>query len=176
MFTLDLHDAGYWLIRQGPDIWPAGTHKGAAQTLITRLNEAHKPNLKVEGNTLLVCWNEHHRASSCACEPVIQDVYGRILKLRTLIKQPDLSDTSCVLVPFVIFLARLLEDGLASDVETGLFQECLALAHEQTVQALTARLAEERAASESVQRLRKSTILRLEDLITRLTPLPPPAT
>lgn len=75
MYILDLHDAGFWLIRLGDKTWPAGTDKQAAIHLIARLNQAHYPNIERRDNQLYVCWNEHEKGAACSFERVIDSVF-----------------------------------------------------------------------------------------------------
>jgi hypothetical protein len=62
---------------------------------------------------------------------------------------------------FGVLLARILEDDLSHDIETGLMRQCLLIAREPTLRVLQLRIAEERAMRVFA---RQSVLPRLERL------------
>lgn len=70
-FYLDCADDGRWLIKQGDKRYTAGYDKQKVQDLISRLNEAHRPNVEQgSDNEIFVCWNDHDKGQKCewVCE------------------------------------------------------------------------------------------------------------
>ena len=73
-YVLDLHDAGYWMIRLGTRLWPAGVNKAFVQSVIQSLNESHSAQIEHIGGSLYVfCYDDHSRLLT---QLVIKDVYG----------------------------------------------------------------------------------------------------
>ena len=66
-FYIDLSDEGHWLIKsKDGKRYTAGFDKEKAEKLITKLNEAHRPNVhQGEVNEIFVCWNNHERSQDC---------------------------------------------------------------------------------------------------------------
>lgn len=66
-YYLDLDDENRWLIKSiYGDRFIAGYNKQKVVGLISRLNEAHRPNIESSGNgEIWVCWNCHGNGEKC---------------------------------------------------------------------------------------------------------------
>jgi hypothetical protein len=69
---------------------------------------------------------------------------------------------------FGVLLARILEDDLSRDIETGLMRQCLLIAREPTLRALQLRIAEERATCVSARRSVLQYLERLAQYVASL--------
>jgi hypothetical protein len=72
-YVLDRHDSGYWLARWRKQTHPIGRDKDEAERIIQRLNGAHRPNLEMQGDSLMVCWNTHDKGQPCEYETLVRN-------------------------------------------------------------------------------------------------------
>ena len=56
--------------------YPAGTNESLAMDLVARLNKAHRPNIEIRNDDMLVCFNLHDKHCPCEFEIEIPFVYG----------------------------------------------------------------------------------------------------
>lgn len=75
-YILDLSEEGHWLARWHQDTFPIGMDKDKAINVIDRLNSAHRPNLEISDDDLVVCWNDHDKGDKCDYEILIENAYG----------------------------------------------------------------------------------------------------
>ena len=73
-FVLDRHESGYWVARWHNATYPLGRNRDFALAIVRRLNEAHRPNLEIRGNSLYVCWNAHDKGDKCTYELLVKHV------------------------------------------------------------------------------------------------------
>ena len=70
-YYLDKSDEGLWLIKHSfyGVRFTAGRNKPAAQSVVFRLNQAHRPNVEqFEPNVLHICFNFHEKGEKCEFE------------------------------------------------------------------------------------------------------------
>lgn len=58
-------DSTQYFIKIGGESYRAGYREAIANSLVNKLNQAHRPNLEAKIDGLYVCWNEHDKHEGC---------------------------------------------------------------------------------------------------------------
>lgn len=69
-YYLGLDNDYTWLIKDtNGNRFTAGRNKEKVQELISKLNQAHRPNIGQVGRSIIqICWNNHEKGEKCEYE------------------------------------------------------------------------------------------------------------
>lgn len=76
-YYIDQADEGYYLIKDNNNRFTAGYNKESCINLISKLNNAHRPNIEqYNQHELYICWDNHEKHEKCDFELIIFEKYG----------------------------------------------------------------------------------------------------